>query len=35
VKLSAGVGRSISLGQSRTGLQEAVETAGYVEGSLV
>jgi hypothetical protein len=35
VQLSAGVGRSISLGQSRTGLQEAVETAGYVEGSLV
>lgn len=35
VKLSAGVGRSISLGQSRTGLQEADETAGYVEGSLV
>ena len=30
-----GTGNSISLGQSGTGLEEAVETAGYVEGSLV
>ena len=30
-----GTGRLISLGESETGLQEAVEAAGYVEGSLV
>jgi D-alanyl-D-alanine carboxypeptidase len=35
VRVSEGTGRSISLGQSRTGLQEAVEAAGKVEGSLV
>jgi hypothetical protein len=37
VRVSAGTGRSISLGEPKTGLEEAVatETAGYVEGSLV
>lgn len=35
VCLSATTGRSISLGHERTGLEEAVETAGNVEGSLV
>jgi hypothetical protein len=37
VRVLVGTGRLISLGESETGLQEAVatETAGYVEGSLV
>jgi hypothetical protein len=35
VQVSAGTGKSISLGQQGTGLQEAVETAGYVGRSLV
>jgi hypothetical protein len=35
VRVLVGTGRLISLGESETGLQEAVEAAGYVEGSLV
>jgi hypothetical protein len=35
VRVSEGTGRSISLGQSRTGLEEAAEAAAKVEGSLV
>jgi hypothetical protein len=35
VRVSVGTGKWISLGHSGTGLQQAGETAGYVEGSLV
>ncbi|MGB9031364.1 MAG: zf-HC2 domain-containing protein [Acidobacteriaceae bacterium] len=35
VGVSVGTGRFISLGETETGLQEAAEAVGYVEGSLV